>query len=77
MHKTITYRLLSSLIFFTIFTLLFLTLQYFLPNLHPALRAGIIGGVTAMLAPRISKIDTQSEVKTQINWFVLRKSVLV
>ncbi len=77
MHKTITYRLLSYSIFFVIFILLFFTLQYFLPNLHPALRAGITGGITAMLAPRISEIDMQSGVKTQINWFVFRKSILV
>jgi len=77
MLKTITYRLLSSLIFFTVFILLFLAMEYFLPNLDPALRAGITGGVTALLVPRISRIDTQSGIKTQINWFVLRKSVLV
>ncbi len=77
MHNTITYRILSSLIFFTVFMILFFALQYFFPNLHPALRAGITGGIATVLAPRLSRIDTQSGVKTQINWFVFRKSILV
>jgi len=77
MSKRTKYRVLSSLAFFVIFFTIWTILHVTVKGLDVGYKGMISGGLTAILAPRIKKINTQSGDKIQIKWIFLKKPISV
>lgn len=57
------------LLFMPFFFVIWFTLHFFLPEMNGAIRAGLSGGLTALLAPRLSSYHNQVDKVYQITWF--------
>ncbi|MFN3942619.1 MAG: hypothetical protein ACK4K1_08280 [Flavobacterium sp.] len=65
------YLIISSLIFITFW----LITGFVIPEIKTDIKAGIVGGLTALFSPKFKIINTQIGKKVQINWSHLKKVV--
>lgn len=77
MNKISKYRILGSLIFLLIFLTTWTTLHLTAEGLDVGYKGMISTGLTAILTPRIKKIDTQSGNKIQIKWLLLKRPISI
>jgi hypothetical protein len=66
MNKSTKFRILSFIAFFSLFIIIWTTLNFTFENLHEAYNAMISVGLTAFLAPRIDKFKTQTGTRRQL-----------
>ena len=69
----------TIILYFILFILFFILLWFFcsliFPNIEGALKAGLIGGLTALISPRIRKKETQIGTKMELIWFLYKKPI--
>ena len=75
MKKKTTLAILSFLIFFIIYLIIWTILKRSFENLSEPIRAMISGGLTVVFSPRVMNYNTQSGDKFQLYWLVLKKSI--
>lgn len=67
--KTFSF-LVSILIFGAIYLTLFWLLALLLPSFNGAAKAGVLGGITALVAPRYKRYDVQGEKRSTFKWIL-------
>ncbi len=77
MNKTTKYRILCAIAFFIIFLIIWYTLNFTFEKLDGAYRAMISGGLSAILAPRVHKVKTQSGSQIYLKWIFLKKPISI
>lgn len=70
-------RILSYLVFFIIFLIVWTILHYAFVNLENPYKGMISAGVSAILAPRINEYNTQSGKQIQLKWIFLKKPISI
>jgi multisubunit Na+/H+ antiporter MnhB subunit len=75
MEKKTILVILSFLIFFIIYLIIWTVLKLSFENLSEPIRAMISGGLTVVFSPRVMNYNTQSGDKFQLNWIILKKSI--
>jgi hypothetical protein len=62
---------------FIVFFLIFISFWFFstliFPNFEGAIKAGLIGGLTALFSPRIKRKETQIGTKLELIWIFYKK----
>ncbi|HLS10893.1 MAG TPA: hypothetical protein VK050_01900 [Flavobacteriaceae bacterium] len=77
MSKKTKIKILSHLVFFVIFIIIWTILHFTYKNLNGGYKAMICGGLTAILAPRIKEYKTQSGKQMQVKWIFLKKILVL
>jgi len=77
MNKPTKYRILCAIAFFIIFLIIWYTLNFTFEDLNGAYRAMISGGLSAIFAPRVHKVKTQSGSQIFVKWIFLKKPISV
>ena len=75
MNKVVKYRVLSFIAFFIIFLIIWSILNFTFEDMYGAYKAMIVGGLTAILAPKIYSQKTQSGNQYQLKWIFLKKLI--
>lgn len=75
MKNKITLHILSFLLFFIIYLIIWKIMKMSFDSMSEPIRAMISGVLTAVAAPRVQNYKTQSGDRLQLHWFVLKKSI--
>lgn len=75
MKKNIVLIMLSFVVFFIIYLIIWKIMKFSFENMNEPIRAIICGGLTAVLSPRITNYKTQFGNTYQLVWIVFRKAI--
>lgn len=75
MTRLTKFKIISWVTFFVIFLIIWTSMHSIFKDLAGYYIAGISGGLTALLSPRVQTTKTQSGNQSQIYWIFLKKAI--